>query len=103
MANVFKNYTSDGAGTSLATVYTVGSNKTAVIIGMNVANVTASQIAVDVKLGSIFLVKGVPIPANTAFSVLDGKIIAEAADTITVQSDTAASADVVLSVLEQDV
>jgi|TARA_B000000609_G_C24093510_1_gene304306 hypothetical protein len=103
MANVFKNYTTDGAGTSAATVYTVGSNKTAVIIGCNVANVTTSQIAVDIKLGSIFLVKGVPIPANTAFSVLDGKIIAEAADAITVQSDTADSVDVVLSVLEQDV
>jgi len=33
--------------------------------------------------------------------MLDGKIIAEAADTIKVQSDTASSVDVVLSVLEQ--
>ena len=31
----------------------------------------------------------------------DGKIILEASDTITVTSDTAASADVVLSILEQ--
>jgi len=103
MANVFKNYTSDGAGDSLTTVYTVGANKTAVIIGCNLANVTDSQIAVDVYLGSVYLIRDVPIPANTAFSVLDGKIIAEAGDTIKVESDTAASVDVVLSVLEQDV
>ena len=101
MANVFKNYTTDGAGTSLATVYTVPSSTTAVIIGANLANVTDAQIEVDVLLGSIYLVKGVPIPANTAFSMLDGKFIAEAADTIKVQSDTASSVDVVLSVLEQ--
>jgi hypothetical protein len=101
MGNVFKNYTTDGAGTSLTTVYTVPSSTTAVIIGANLANVTDAQIEVDVLLGSIYLIKGVPIPANTAFSMLDGKIIAEAADTIKVQSDTASSVDVVLSVLEQ--
>jgi hypothetical protein len=101
MANVFKNYTTDGAGTSLTTVYTVPSSTTAVIIGANLANVTDAQIEVDVLLGSIYLIKGGPIPANTAFSMLDGKIIAEAADTIKVQSDTASSVDVVLSVLEQ--
>tara|TARA_B000000532_G_C18646235_1_gene310560 strand:+ start:36 stop:347 length:312 start_codon:yes stop_codon:yes gene_type:complete len=103
MANVFKNYTVDGGGTSLSTFHTVPSNKTMVIIGLNVANVTSSQIAVDVKIGNVFLIKGVPIPANTAFSVLDGKIIAETGDAITIQSDTNASVDGVLSVLEQDV
>ena len=48
-----------------------------------------------------FWLKGVPIPANTA-SVLDGKIIAEAADAIPVISGASDSVDVVLSVLEQD-
>jgi len=47
------------------------------------------------------LVKGAPIPANSALSLLDGKIILEAGDTVVVTSDTAASADVILSVLEQ--
>jgi hypothetical protein len=103
MANVFKNFKVDGGGTSASTFHTVASNKTMVIIGLNVANVTSSQIAVDVKIGSVFLIKAVPIPANTAFSVLDGKIIAMTGDAITIQSDTSASVDGVLSVLEQDV
>jgi hypothetical protein len=47
------------------------------------------------------LVKGAPIPANSALSVLDGKVILETTDTVVVTSDTASSADVILSVLEQ--
>jgi hypothetical protein len=101
MANTFKNYTSAGIGTAETTVMTVAASTTTVIIGLSIANTTASQIAVDVKLGAIHIIKAVPIPANSAVSVLDGKIIAETTDTIKVTSDTAASADVILSVLEQ--
>ena len=101
MANTFKNYTADGAGTSATTVYTVPASTTSVVIGCNVANVAASSIAIDVQVGSVYIVKGAQIPSNSALSVLDGKIILEAADTIVVTSDTAASADVILSVLEQ--
>lgn len=101
MANTFKNYTSSSIGTSFTTVYTVPSATTAVVIGANIANTTDAQIEVDVQLGTTYIIKGVPIPANTAFSVLDGKIIAEAADAIKVKSDTASSVDVILSVLEQ--
>lgn len=82
-------------------MYTVPSSTTAVIIGMNLANRTTSQVEVNVQLGSIYIVKGAPIPAGSALSVLDGKIIAEAADTIVVVSNTASSVDVLVSVLEQ--
>jgi len=101
MANTFKNYTSASVGTGETTVMTVAASTTAVTIGLNLANTTASQIAVDVKLGTIYIVKGVPIPANSAISVLDGKIILETTETIKVTSDTASSCDVILSVLEQ--
>lgn len=101
MANVFKNYTSASVGTSPVTTYTVPSSTVAVIIGMNLANRTAGQIEVDVQLGSTYIVKGAPIPAGSALSVLDGKIIAETTETIVVTSNTASSADVILSVLEQ--
>jgi len=101
MANTFKNYTSASVGTSATTVYTVPASTTAVIIGCNVANRTASSITVDVQLGSTYIIKDAPVPSGSALSVLDGKIIAETTETIVVTSDTASSADVILSVLEQ--
>ena len=102
MANIFKNYTSSASvGTSATTIYTVPGVTTSVVIGCNLANVTASQIKVDVQVAGVYLIKGVPLPANAAISVLDGKIIGEAADTVVITSDTASSCDVIVSVLEQ--
>jgi len=101
MANTFKNYTSSGIGTGATTVYTVPASTTAIALGLSVANVETSQIAVDVQGAGVYVVKGAPIPANSALSVLDGKIILETGDTVVVTSDTAASADVILSVMEQ--
>jgi biopolymer transport protein ExbD len=101
MANTFKNYTSASVGTGATTTYTVPSSTTAVVIGCNLANRTTSQIAVDVQCAGVYLVKGAPIPANSALSVLDGKVILETTDTVVVTSDTASSADVIVSVLEQ--
>ena len=101
MANTFKNYTSSSVGTSATTVYTTPASTTSVTIGLNVANVTTSQIKIDVQCAGAYVVKGAPIPAGSALSVLDGKIILETTDTVVVTSDTASSADVILSVLEQ--
>ena len=101
MANTFKNYTSSSVGTSPVTTYTVPASTTAVMIGCSVSNTSASQIAVDVQVAGVYLVKGAPIPANSALSVLDGKIILETTDTVVVTSDTATSTDVIVSVLEQ--
>jgi hypothetical protein len=101
MANTFKNYTSASVGTSPVTTYTVPALTTAVVIGLNISNTTVSQIAVDVQVAGIYLIKGVPIPANSAVSVLDGKIILETTNTVVVTSSVATSADVILSVLEQ--
>lgn len=105
MANTFKNYLASSVGTSASTVYTVPGATTSVTIGMNIANITASQITVDAYITSggtdYYVVKSAPIPSGSALSVLDGKIILEAADVVKVVSDTASSADVVLSVLEQ--
>ena len=101
MANTFKNYTSSSVGTSPVTTYTVPASTTAVMIGCSVSNTTASQIAVDVQVAGVYLVKGAPIPAGSGLSVLDGKIILETTDTVVVTSDTATSTDVIVSVLEQ--
>lgn len=101
MAQTFKNYTADSIGTTPTTVYTVASATTSILIGVNLANTTASQITVSAQLGTTYIVKNAPIPSGGALSVLEGKIIAEAADTIVVTSDTASSCDAIVSVLEQ--
>lgn len=97
----FNNYTSNAVGTSPVTVHTVATGQEAVVIGLNLANVSGSQITVDVQIAGAYVIKGAPIPAGSALSVLDGKIIMEAADTCVVTSNTAVSVDVILSVLEQ--
>jgi hypothetical protein len=101
MANTFKNYTGASIGTSPSTVYTVPAATVAVVIGLNLANRTASSVTVDVQLGSTYIVKAAPVPSGSALSVLDGKIIAETTETIVVTSDTASSIDAIVSVLEQ--
>ena len=101
MANTFKNYTSASVGTSPVTTYTVAGGTTSVTIGLTISNTTTSQIKIDVQAAGVYVVKDAPIPSGSALSVLDGKIILEAADTVVVTSDTATSADVILSVLEQ--
>lgn len=101
MANTFKNYTGASIGTSPTTVYTVPASTTSVVIGLNIANREATTISVSAQLGSTYIVKDAPIPAGSALSVLDGKIIAETGETIVVTSDTASSADAIVSVLEQ--
>ena len=97
----FNNYTSLAVGTSPATVHTVAAGQEVVVIGLNLANVTGGQITVDVQIAGAYVIKGAPIPAGSALSALDGKMIMEAADTCVVTSNTAASCDVILSVLEQ--
>ena len=101
MANTFKNATSASVGTGATTTYTVPSATTSVMIGCTLANTTASQIRVDVQAAGVYIIKGVSIPTGSALSVLDGKIILEAADTVVVTSDTATSCDVIVSVMEQ--
>jgi hypothetical protein len=101
MANTFKNYTSASVGTSPVTTYTVPASTTSVMIGCNLSNTSAAQITVDVQAAGIYILKGAPIPAGSALSVLDGKIILETTDTVVVTSSAATSADVIVSVLEQ--
>ena len=101
MPNTLTNYTTSNVGTSPATLYTVPASTTGTIVGLQIANTTASQIAIDVQVAGVYVIKGAPIPANSALSVLDGKLVVKTTETVVVTSDTATSADVILSVLEQ--
>ena len=101
MANVFKNSTDTAVGTSPSTSYTVPAATTAVMIGMTVANVHSQQVIISVQVAGVYLVKEAPVPVGSSLSVLDGKIILEASDTVVVTSSEAASIDVIISILEQ--
>ena len=112
MANSFKSETDKEIGTSTATVFTCASSTETTIIGLSVANRVSSQILIDVELDAstrtsgaedkVFLVKDAPIPVGGSLVVVGGdqKLVMEPGDTIKVTSDTASSADVVVSHLD---
>jgi hypothetical protein len=105
MANTFKRFTSNSVGTSLATVYTVPSSTTTVLIGGVVSNVTSSTINVTVTATTSSTVinligEDTPIPAGTALSFIDGKVVLETGDIIKVKSSAASSLDTHLSAME---
>jgi len=106
MANIFKSYMVRQAGVSEALVVTVAANTQTVAVGVNLANLLTTQITASVYIergGSnvdYYIVKDAPIPAQSALSVLDGKIILMAADKLYVKSSVNTSLDAILSVLE---
>jgi hypothetical protein len=109
MANTFKNSVTASIGTLATDVYTAPGATTTTVIGAAVSNRAASVIAVDATVtdtsGSVtaYLVKAAPVAIGGALVLIGGdqKVVLETGDKITVTSDTAASADVVISVLEQ--
>ena len=112
MANAFLSETDTAVGTGAATIYTCPSSTETTVIGLSVANIVTSQITVSVKLNgsgrtsgavdNVHLVKDAPIPVGGTLVVVGGdqKVVMEPGDTVTVTSDTASSADVVLSHLD---
>ena len=112
MANAFLSETDTGIGTSAASVFTCPSSTETTIIGLSIANIVTSQITVDVQLDasgrtsgaedSVYLVKDAPVPVGGTLVVVGGdqKVVMEPGDVIKVTSDTASSADVVLSHLD---
>jgi hypothetical protein len=106
MPNTFKNYHAKNVGTSPNTVFTGPSATQTTVIGMTVANVSNSNINVDVYItaGGVdyFIVKGALVPVGGALVPIGGdqKVVIEPTDTVKIVSTAASSADVNLSVLE---
>ena len=109
MANTFKLKTKDGSSTGAntdMTIYTVPSATTTVVIGCTIANITASAITVDAKIenndgDNIEIGRNLPIPTGSSLDILAGKIVMEASDILKIQSDTANSTSIALSIMEQ--
>lgn len=104
MAQNFRRYTSNDVGTSPVTLFTSDSYDT--IVGISVANVTASSVIASVYINDgandIYLVKDAPIPVGSALQVLDGgaKFVVQNNDSLKVVSDTASSLDVFVSTVD---
>lgn len=99
MANTFKSYQSTSVTTE-TTVLTGPASTQTTIIGMSIANTSASACYVDVKLNTAYMVKGAPIPVGGALVVIGGdqKVVVEATDTVKVTST--ATVDIITSTLE---
>ena len=106
MANNFKNQFRASVGTTPNVIYTAGAGVQSTVIGMTVANILTSTITVDVIVNSnalnYYMVKAAPIDPGSSLIPIGGdqKLVLEAGDYISVTSDTASSADVILSLLE---
>ena len=104
MAQDFERNIARNVGTSAVTMRTANSDDA--LIGINIANVTTTQILMDVFINDgsndYYIIKDAPIPVGSTLQVLDGgaKVVMQASDVLKVQSDTASSADVWVSVVD---
>ena len=112
MASSFLSETDTAVGTSPASIYTCPASTETTIIGLSISNIVTSQILIDVQLDasgrtsgaedSVYLIKDAPIPVGSSIVVVGGdqKVVMEPGDILKVTSDTASSADVVMSHLD---
>ena len=104
MAQNFRRHVFNNVGTSPETIFTADSNDT--IVGISVANVASATINVSVYITSggndIHLIKDTPIVQGSALQIIDGgaRFVLQNADALKVQSDTASSADVWVSAVD---
>ena len=104
MAQNFRRHVKNNVGTSAETVMTADSNDT--IVGISVANVASATINVSVVISSggndIHLIKDTPIVQGSALQIIDGgaRFVLQSGDALKVISDTASSADVWVSAVD---
>jgi len=105
MANTFKNGRA-AATASLATVYTVPSSTTAIVLLAQATNVGSGAQAVTFcwydASGSVKteLVKLLSVPEKAAVGLIAGKLVLEASDYLQVQSTASSLIELSFSVLE---
>jgi hypothetical protein len=106
MANLFKSFLSKDVGTSPATVYTCPSATQTTLIGLSIANTSASPITGDAYITrsavDYYLVKDATVAVGGSLVIVGGdqKVVLEPADVLKVETSAAASADCFASLLE---
>ena len=106
MANTFKLKTKANVGVTTSNVYAVPTSTTTVVIGVTLANTSGQGINVGVGINrsssdDISVLKNVPIPQGSSLEFMQGnKVVLEATDTLTAESDVNNSLDVALTIME---
>jgi hypothetical protein len=108
MANVFKNSVTGSIGITNTRVYQTPISTVSTVIGMSVSNVISNNISVNVTITDAsatqtrYLVRNGLIVEGSSMVIVGGdqKVVLESGDFISVVSSAAASADVIVSVLE---
>ena len=107
MANTFKLKTKANVGVTTVGIYTAPAATTTVVIGITMANTSGSGVNVGVGITragtteDVKLLKNAPIPRGSSLEFMSGnKIVLEATDTVTVDSDTNNSVDAALTIME---
>jgi hypothetical protein len=104
MANTFKVYRA-ALGASASVVYTVPASTTAIVLMAQAANVDNTA-AVPVTstwndgTNDTHLVKALDVPVKAAVNLLSGKLVLEAGDTLSANSDASNKVELTVSVLE---
>lgn len=108
MANTFDRKTQRAVGTTRQQIesYVVAASTQTTVIGLSVANITASSITVTVEhydgVNYTHIVKDAPVPVGGSLVVVGGdqKLVLSTGDSMYVTSSAASSADVMMSILE---
>ena len=108
MANLFKRFTSANVGPSFTQVggYSVPAANVSTVIGLSIANTSNVGINIDAVLSNassvVYIIKNAPISVGGTLVAVGGdqKVVMGVGDRIEVKSDTATSADAILSLLE---
>ena len=105
MANNFKNALARNVGTTPVQVYQAPASKKAIIIELDVCNTTLGAVTASVYITSggqdYYVVKNAPVPVGGSLQVIAGqKIVLTNLDSVNVVSSSAASIDVIGSILE---
>ena len=106
MANTFKLKTKANVGVTTSNVYAVATSTTTVVIGVTLANTSGQGINVGIGItrastDDISVLKNVPIPQGSSLEFMQGnKVVLEATDTLTAESDVNNSLDVALTIME---
>ena len=107
MANTFKLKTKANVGVPTVGIYTAPAATTTVVIGITMANTSGSGVNVGVGITragtteDIKLLKNAPLPQGSSLEFMAGnKVVLEATDTLTVDSDVNNSVDTALTIME---